>query len=256
MMGSVLLIGVVEMFWGLKPQSFKHWRVNMGFGTFCAVLGFVLAPAISYALASIVRFFGDGLIDLSWLAHSSGLLANLLIVFVSTFIFDFFFYWVHRLEHQNIFLWQQHAVHHSDRMLAASSGALTSVAEIILIPLLVGLPMAILFKIPPAQIAILNVLPLTWLFVQHANLNISFGRFWWLLVSPNFHRIHHSIEKKHFDKNFALWFPIFDIIFKTAYRPQDSEIPETGVAGVEINSIWEAVAYPFKRWFSRDYSTD
>lgn len=253
LIGSVLFLGVFELFWGLKPQTFKHWRVNMGFGALYSAFSFLIGPYISYVLANIMRLFGEGLIDLSWMSQITGIGADLLIVFVSSFVFDFFFYWVHRLEHHNLFLWQQHIVHHSDRTLAASSGALTSIAEVVLIPVMVGIPMAVLFKIPPAQIAILSALPLTWVFVQHANLKVSFGPFWWLLVSPNFHRIHHSLEKKHFDKNFALWFPILDIIFKTAYKPKPSEIPDTGVEGVEINSVRDAIFFPFKRWLSKNY---
>ena len=250
LIGSTVILGAFEFFFGVKREKIGHWFRNVGFGVLYAVLGALLAPTISYLMTTAVQALGGGWIDLRAIGFG-GIAGDLTAIAVSTLIFDFFFYWLHRFEHMNQFLWQQHVVHHSDRLMAASTGALSSPAEVILIPFFVGLPMAVLFKMPAVNVAVLSTLPLAWLFVQHANFNLSFGPLWWLLVSPNFHRIHHSVEKKHFDKNFALWYPVWDIIFKTAYRPSKNEIPETGVVGVEIESITEAFLYPLKAWFKK-----
>jgi sterol desaturase/sphingolipid hydroxylase (fatty acid hydroxylase superfamily) len=43
---------------------------------------------------------------------------------------------------------------------------------------------------------------------------------WWLLTSPQYHRIHHSLKPAHFDKNFAAWFPLWDILFRTGLSSQ------------------------------------
>ena len=93
--------------------------------------------------------------------------------------------------------------------------------------------------------------PTVWSYVVHANVRIGFGRFWWVLSSPQYHRIHHSIEPEHRDKNFAVWFPIYDVLFGTAHRPKPGEFPETGVAGVEVATLSDAFMLPFDRWWAR-----
>jgi hypothetical protein len=54
---------------------------------------------------------------------------------------------------------------------------------------------------------------------------------------------------KHQNKNFAVWFPFYDVLFGTAYRPKPGEFPETGVAGVEVSNLSSAFMLPFERWW-------
>jgi sterol desaturase/sphingolipid hydroxylase (fatty acid hydroxylase superfamily) len=79
-----------------------------------------------------------------------------------------------------------------------------------------------------------------------------------ILVTPQVHRIHHSIEPQHYNQNFADALPIFDILFGT-YHPPDKDFPVTGL-GVEFpapDSLWSAQIGPLlvarnlltpKRW--------
>ena len=64
----------------------------------------------------------------------------------------------------------------------------------------------------------------------HVNSRISYGPLKYLIAEPRYHRIHHSVERKHWDKNFASFFPIWDIIFGTAYFPKKEEYPATGLS--------------------------
>jgi sterol desaturase/sphingolipid hydroxylase (fatty acid hydroxylase superfamily) len=52
-------------------------------------------------------------------------------------------------------------------------------------------------------------------------------------VDNRFHRIHHSVEPKHFEKNFGIMFTVWDQLFRTAYFPRPDEWPKTGVAGIQ-----------------------
>nr|WP_317199278.1 sterol desaturase family protein [uncultured Psychrobacter sp.] len=54
----------------------------------------------------------------------------------------------------------------------------------------------------------------------HANVRFRFPYFRWLLATPEFHHWHHSSEKEAWDKNFAAFLPIYDVIFKTAHLPE------------------------------------
>ena len=64
--------------------------------------------------------------------------------------------------------------------------------------------------------------------INHSNIRTNFGLLRYILVTPQSHRIHHSIEKKHQDKNFAVTFSIWDFIFGTQHLEFD-EYPDTGV---------------------------
>ena len=70
------------------------------------------------------------------------------------------------------------------------------------------------------------------------------------------HRVHFlehlltPIEPEHRDKNFAVWFPIYDVLFGTAHRPKRGEFPATGVAGVEVETLSDAFMLPFERWWA------
>ena len=56
-------------------------------------------------------------------------------------------------------------------------------------------------------------------------------------------------EPQHRGKNFAVWFPFYDVMFGTAHRPKRGEYPQTGVAGVEVGTLSAAVMLPFARWW-------
>jgi sterol desaturase/sphingolipid hydroxylase (fatty acid hydroxylase superfamily) len=64
----------------------------------------------------------------------------------------------------------------------------------------------------------------------HANTRISFGPLDYVLASPRFHRVHHSLAENHHDKNFASFFPFLDLLFGTAYFPRSDEMIRTGVS--------------------------
>ena len=207
----------------------------------------LLAPLLSLVTTFVIRKFGTGLIDLHVIT-SSDAMGAVFAVLLSTLVADFFLYWYHRLRHANRILWETHLVHHSDKHMNVTTYARGHFTELVLLPVVVTAPISFLFQLPPVSIAILSLIPRVWEYFTHANLKIGFGRLWWLAVSPDYHRIHHSIEKKHFDKNFATWFPLWDILFSTAWRPQSGERPATGVEGINANSVFELFTLPFVRW--------
>ncbi len=238
---------IAERFWSARHVTKSHYTFGLLFFAVNAIVLGILAPTINYWTARGVQALGYGLIDLSALGVS-GLGGALLALFVSTFVLDFFYYWFHRGLHANRFLWQTHLLHHSDEnmnMLTAQRG---HVFEGLLAPFFITFPMAVLFKLPAVEIAILSLLPQAYHFVSHANVRLSYGPLWWLIISPDYHRIHHSVEPRHRNKNFTNWFPIWDILFGTLYRPGRDERPVTGVEGVKIKGLWHAYALPVLGW--------
>ncbi len=71
-----------------------------------------------------------------------------------------------------------------------------------------------------------------------------------MIVGPQWHRLHHSIEPQHADRNFAAFFPIFDIVFGTYSKPQSGEYPATGLhLGETLNRPLLATLSPFRDWY-------
>jgi sterol desaturase/sphingolipid hydroxylase (fatty acid hydroxylase superfamily) len=79
----------------------------------------------------------------------------------------------------------------------------------------------------------------------HSNISWDFGLFRWVLVSPAYHRWHHTSDKEGIDKNFAGIFPIWDLLFGTAHFPH--ALPARyGVKGKRLpKTLRGQLVYPF-----------
>ena len=75
-----------------------------------------------------------------------------------------------------------------------------------------------------------------------------------VITGPQYHRIHHSFQLEHLDKNFAAFFPIWDILFGTYYHPGKDEFPSTGLlSGETYSNLWLASTLPFREWMGKQY---
>lgn len=158
-------------------------------------------------------------------------------------IADFVDYWTHRIFHKGP-LWRVHAIHHSpEEMNWISSSRVHPLNDLVtrafqLLPiLLLGFSAS----------AILAVVPLISFYVMflHSNVRWDFGPLRWVFVSPAYHRWHHTSEDEGIDKNFSGIFPIWDLIFGTAYFPK--HLPTRyGLKGYRLpESMWAHLAFPF-----------
>lgn len=176
---------------------------------------------------------------------------------VLLFAFDMLYYWFHRFQHTTA-LWPQHAIHHSEPHLNAATASRHHILENLIKVPLVDVPLMFIFvetvwnqhtgvvtRLATSFIAYLGIF-------AHSNLRIGFGPLNWLLVSPQTHRIHHSIEERHWNRNFAAYFPLLDVVFGTYYHPAPDEYPDTGIPGVgyALNSLPAALSHPFVEWAS------
>jgi sterol desaturase/sphingolipid hydroxylase (fatty acid hydroxylase superfamily) len=144
---------------------------------------------------------------------------------------DFFFYWGHRFQHR--WLWRWHLPHHAIRnMTAANSWHHWS--DILVHALFVSLPMSLLSPAFGPRPFLIGVL-ISWIpFYLHSATRLQLGpRMGRLIVDGRFHRIHHSLEPQHFDRNFGAVTPLWDWMFGTVYFPKADEWPDVGVAGIE-----------------------
>ena len=133
-------------------------------------------------------------------------------------IADFIIYWIHRAQHRYGLLWRTHAWHHSIEEMYWFAGFRTSFFHSLLnnIPQVI-IPVTV-FQLSPAEAGIGYSAGIFIQFVEHTNWKLSFGPLNWLLVTPDYHRIHHAATI-HRGKNLAGTFRIWDMMFGTYVNP-------------------------------------
>jgi sterol desaturase/sphingolipid hydroxylase (fatty acid hydroxylase superfamily) len=177
-----------------------------------------------------------------WLGTAGGVLAVLLVV-------DFLMYWEHRFEHR--FLWPVHAVHHSVEHLSAAT-SYSHPLQYVPVFLFIAVPLSLIEFGSVAIPATVSTLTAFLQLLIHSPVKISFGPFRHLVVDPAYHRIHHSLEEQHFDRNFSILFSIWDRLFGTQVLPERGEWPATGIhEAPSPRSLGELLAFPFRLWARR-----
>jgi sterol desaturase/sphingolipid hydroxylase (fatty acid hydroxylase superfamily) len=163
----------------------------------------------------------------------------------AAFVGDFFYYWCHRAQHRIGLLWRFHAVHHSVRELSGVA-AYHHVSEELIKILLYSLPLSFFIDDPlgaPVLGAILGVQG----HYLHSATRLNLGPLGRLIQDNRFHRIHHSIEPAHWDKNFGVVTTLWDWLFGTAHFPAKAEWPATGVEGApEPAGVADFYLLPFR----------
>jgi sterol desaturase/sphingolipid hydroxylase (fatty acid hydroxylase superfamily) len=247
---AMALLGLVlERLIPARRQEKASYRLNLPYSACVLLFVGAIFPLQILLAETVIGWLGvRNIFDLT--IDTKGSIALVVAaMLIEALVVDFFFYWFHRCQHGVSVLWQVHLLHHSDMALNVTTTHRVHFLEHVLTPIFMIAPIMLLFELPNRDIYWIALAPTVWSYVVHANVRVGFGKFWWLLSSPQYHRIHHSIEKEHRDKNFAVWFPFYDVMFGTAHRPKPGEFPETGVAGVEVSSLSDAVMLPFARWW-------
>jgi sterol desaturase/sphingolipid hydroxylase (fatty acid hydroxylase superfamily) len=231
-----IVLGALEKWRPVEEQLHTEWKKTDALYTMLHRLGFVplllffmLMPLVD-TLDGALRMHNiipPNLEDLvPWLAGAP--LVSFLIYLV---VLDFVAYWLHRWQHRYNWWWSLHALHHSQREMSFWSDDRNHLLDDLLVDT-AHVMVALLIGVPPGQFITLVVASRMIESLSHANLRVHFGHVGErLLVSPRFHRVHHAVGLGHEGKaqgcNFAVLFPIWDVMFGTANF--DRIFPATGV---------------------------
>ena len=228
-----------------SPEAREEIKIDFLHAVFNKFVLWLAAPISAFCAGTIVGAFGGGgIIDLTHPQHWYTSLGGFFLVLLT---YDAYRYWTHRLDHMVPFLWKLHSFHHSAERITVVTGArhlwLAGVVNASFFPI-----MAVLFKISPQMAGVVYALYFLPDGFAHLNYRFPFllGRFVAVLNNPQWHRIHHSVEPEHRDKNFASLFPFMDIIFGTAYFPAKDEFPATGLVPSERPGVVEGLLWPVR----------
>ena len=183
------------------------------------------------------------------LRAAGGLGTSMLVCVGYLLLFDFLYYWYHRAQHRFALLWTVHEMHHADRELNVTTSNRTYWLELPIQFLVVSLPTVLLIGIDTAAWFVLPFVTTFWLLFTHANLRLRLGWLTPIICGPHVHRIHHSNLSRHLDRNFAQFFPIYDVLFGTYYGPARNEFPATGTDKMASDAaLGDVLARPFWTW--------
>jgi sterol desaturase/sphingolipid hydroxylase (fatty acid hydroxylase superfamily) len=227
------IFGLMAVWEALGPRRSRsigraqRWPSNIGVVFLDTVVTRIVAPAGAVGFALIAQSRGWGLFN-------SVLLPPWIKVLISLVLLDFAIYLQHRLFHRVPLLWRLHRMHHADLDIDVTTGARFHPIEILLslgIKFLVIVPMGA----PPLAVLLFEIgLNATSMF-NHSNVRIPDGLdqlLRLLVVTPDMHRVHHSIVRRETDSNFGFNFPWWDRLFKT-YRAQPEAGHDAMTIGIE-----------------------
>jgi len=165
--------------------------------------------------------------------------ANSPLVWVFAFIvYDFFYYWFHRMSHERQIFWASHVAHHQSEDYNLSTalrqtGTGAFITWIFFIPVfLIGVPSYVF-----VSVASINLIYQFWVHSEHIP---KLGWYEKFFVTASNHRVHHAQNENYIDKNYGGVFIIWDRMFGT-YKEEDiSEAPIYGIRGKidTFNPIW------------------
>ena len=225
--GVFVIMAIWELVAPRRQQAIDHrvrWPSNLGIAVLDALLVRVIFPTSAVGLALVADAAGWGLFHLialpTWMA-----------IVASVVLLDLAIYLQHVLFHAVPALWRLHRMHHADLAFDVTTGFRFHPIEILLSMLI---KLATIAALGPPAIAVLvfEVLLNATSMFNHANVLIppTFDHVLrWVVVTPDMHRVHHSIRSSETNSNFGFNLPWWDRLFGT-YRPQ----PSAGQSGMTI----------------------
>ena len=213
--GLILLFSLCERVWPAHPvDRWKDLKLDVLSFAFALAMNRVATYLVRSSVGDVTPLFLQGAV------HDLQHLPSAVRIIMALFIVDFIVYWIHRSQHSYDLVWRTHAWHHSIEEMYWFSGFRTSFFH----SLLNNIPQVIvpvtLFKLSPVEAGIGYSIGILIQFVEHTNCKLSFGPLNWLLVTPDYHRIHHSATL-HRGKNLAGTFRIWDMMFGTYVNPAE-----------------------------------
>jgi len=223
--GAALAILLLLMLWeilgprrALAIGRARRWPSNLGIMLLDAALVRVLVPVGAVGMAVIAAQNGWGLLNITpwpfWLEAVAGFLA-----------LDLAIYGQHVVFHKVPALWRLHRMHHADLDVDVSTGGRFHPVEIIL-SMAIKIGVVILIGVPAVAVVAFEVVLNATSMFNHSNAAMPL----WLdrilrlvLVTPDMHRVHHSVLCHETDSNFGFNLPWWDRVFGT-YRA----LPEAG----------------------------
>lgn len=226
-LGVLALMMLLELAAPRRRQEIPRlirWSNNLAVVAIDAIAVRLVFPATAVGVALALEAKGWGI--LNWLAWPGWI--NIVIAIV---VLDLVIYWQHVIFHRVPALWRIHAMHHADQEIDVTTGLRFHPVEIVMSMVLKFAAIAVLGA-PAVGVLLFEIILNASAMFNHSNLRLPL----WLdrtlrlvIVTPDMHRVHHSVVVEETNSNFGFNLPWWDRLFGT-YRPQ----PQQGHEGMTI----------------------
>ena len=247
-LGTLALVGLWETIAPKRtPSVSKLWRWTNNFGvTFLnTFLLRILFPILAVGAAAVAVENGWGLFNIIDLPP-------VVAIILAVILQDLVIYWQHVVFHHFPILWRLHKMHHADVDYDVSTGARFHPIEIGLSMLL---KLAVVFALGPPIVAVIifEILLSSVAMFNHANAGLpkpvdKILRLF--IVTPDMHRVHHSVIRAEHNHNFGFNLPWWDYMFRT-YTAEPTEGHDGMTIGLneyqknKKQSVFWMLALPF-----------
>jgi sterol desaturase/sphingolipid hydroxylase (fatty acid hydroxylase superfamily) len=204
-----------------------RWPNNLGVVVVDTLLVRVLFPTTAVGLALLAEARGFGLFNTLVVPAWVGVTASVILL-------DFAIYLQHVLFHAVPALWRLHRMHHADLEFDVTTGLRFHPIEILL-SMVIKLAVVAALGAPALAVLIFEVLLNATSMFNHSNVRIPLGLdrvMRWFVVTPDMHRVHHSILSHETNSNFGFNLPWWDRLFGT-YRAQPEAGHDAMTIGIE-----------------------
>jgi len=251
-LGLFTLFAVIEAVVPRRPRTqprSRRWFTNWGIVILDTITLRLLAlalPLLAVGAALDAQANGWGLM------HSLDVPLWLAVV-ATVLIFDFAIWAQHLITHKVPILWRLHRVHHADRDMDVTTAIRFHPVEIAL-SMLLKIGLVYLLGPPAIGIVLFEIILNGTAMFNHANIRLPL----WLdaivrqvLVTPDMHRVHHSVHRYEHDSNYGFALSVWDRMFGT-YMPQ----PDAGHDDMTVGLEWQddqpsklgwSLGLPFRR---------
>ncbi|MGH6682464.1 MAG: sterol desaturase family protein [Pseudolabrys sp.] len=228
--GSAAIFACLALWEWLAPRRAlvagrrPRWPGNLGILAIDIVAVRLLVPTAAVGVALIAASRGWGLLPLlglpGWAAVAVAVIALDLMIYIQHVVF-----------HHVPVLWRVHRMHHADLDIDVTTGVRFHPLEILL-SLAIKMAAVVMLGVPALAVLIFEVLLNATSMFNHSNVALPprlelIVR--WIVVTPQMHQVHHSIERAETDSNFGFNLPWWDRLFGT-YRAK----PVAGEQAVTI----------------------
>lgn len=231
----------------VTQPRWRRWRANLGLALIDTALLRLAVPAAAVGLAVAAQAHDWGLFNLLDPPRWAGIALSLVLL-------DLALYAQHVATHGVPILWRLHRVHHTDLEIDVTTGLRFHPVEILLSLLYKG-AIVVALGAHPIAVLIFEVLLSSSSLFTHSNLRLPDGldrairRIW---VTPDMHRVHHSVLRAETDSNYGTCLSLWDRLFRT-YRAQPQAGHDAMTLGIAVfrapadQRLWPLLMQPLRR---------
>ena len=268
----IITIFFIEYFSSPEKYNFKNTsfgRLNRSGGYFLPDIWYFVISTLSAQIPLIASCISLGYSTLNtnvsiwfsklykgFLPDTQNELLAIFIIVISILLNEFASYWIHRVSHENSFLWSFHEFHHSAKKMTIFSRDRATPFEGIFITTLF-IPLTVLngllinqylsegYLIPILIYAMYLAFSLSATYAAHSSLEIIYPKpFSKIFMSPSLHWLHHSSNPKHYNCNYGQVITLWDKVFGS-YMDEShlKEITEFGINNTAFNKYHPFYSY-------------